>query len=285
LGRERPQERVERRSRLTRRRPARSQAKRTVAHIRGGGEGRSSPAVINQLPCSKVRKHLRNLSSFKAETSSRRATMARISRVGVSRGREGASTLKQIASTRKAAAKAKDWIPSGRRIFGEEWSRSTRPERRKEACTEVRSRMLEEGSLLEVFAIDDDVRSEVVVEEELGSILGEWMTRVSRRLARKSTSLVRPSQGMQEPGASGSGGRPTRSLISSLLCLLQDNPTTTVHLSPMRSTATPGKTKINKVALYSSSSSLKPSASNNLQVLHGSPDTASSSIAAMSAQT
>ena len=131
--------------------------------------------------------------------------MARISRVGVSRGREGASTLKQIASTlakkyydqgstdndcffssnqptRKAAAKAKDWIPSGRRIFGEEWSRSTRPERRKEACTEVRSRMLEEGSLLEVFAIDDDVRSEVVVEEELGSILGEWMTRVSRRL-------------------------------------------------------------------------------------------------------
>ena len=82
--------------------------------------------------------------------------MARISRVGVSRGREGASTLKQIASTlakkyydqgstdndcffssnqptRKAAAKAKDWIPSGRRIFGEEWSRSTRPERRKEA--------------------------------------------------------------------------------------------------------------------------------------------------------
>ena len=59
--------------------------------------------------------------------------------------------------------------------------------------------MLEEGSLLEVFTIDDDVRSEVVVEEEFGSILGEWMTRVSRRLARKSTCLVRPSQGMQEP--------------------------------------------------------------------------------------
>ena len=36
--------------------------------------------------------------SLEAETSSRRATMARISRVGVSRGREGASTLKQIAS-------------------------------------------------------------------------------------------------------------------------------------------------------------------------------------------
>ena len=59
--------------------------------------------------------------------------------------------------------------------------------------------MLEEGSLLEVFAIDDDVNSEVVVMEEVGSKLGEWMTRVSRRLARKSTSLVRPSQGMQEP--------------------------------------------------------------------------------------
>ena len=53
LGRERPQERVERRSRLTRRRPARSQAKRTVAQIRGGGEGRSSPAVTNQPPWSK----------------------------------------------------------------------------------------------------------------------------------------------------------------------------------------------------------------------------------------
>ena len=62
----------------------------------------------------------------------------------------------------------------------------------------MRSRILEEGSLLEVFAIDDDVNSEVVMEE-VGSILGEWMTRVSRRLARKSTSLVRPSQGMQEP--------------------------------------------------------------------------------------
>ena len=60
--------------------------------------------------------------------------------------------------------------------------------------------MLEEGSLLlEVFAIDDDVNSEVVVMEVVGSILGEWMTRVSRTLARKSTSLVRPSQGMQEP--------------------------------------------------------------------------------------
>ena len=59
--------------------------------------------------------------------------------------------------------------------------------------------MLEEGSLLEVFAIDDDVRSEVVVMEEVGSTVGEWMTRMSRRLARKSTSLVRPSQGMQEP--------------------------------------------------------------------------------------
>ena len=168
-----------------------------------------------------MRKHLRNLRSLEAETSSRRATMARSSRVGVSKGREGASTLKQIASTlakkyhdegstdndhffpsnqptMKAAAKAKDWIPSGRRIFGEEWRRSTRPDRRKEAWTEVRSRMLEEGSLLEVFAIDDDVNSEVVMEE-VGSILGEWMTRVSRRLARKSTSLVRPSQGMQEP--------------------------------------------------------------------------------------
>ena len=53
LGRERPQESVERRSRLTRRRPARSQAKRTVAQTRGGGEGRSSPAVTNQLPWSK----------------------------------------------------------------------------------------------------------------------------------------------------------------------------------------------------------------------------------------
>lgn len=59
--------------------------------------------------------------------------------------------------------------------------------------------MLEEGSLLEVFAIDDDVRSEVVVTEVVGNRIGEWMTRVSRRLARKSTSLVRPSQGMQEP--------------------------------------------------------------------------------------
>ena len=101
----------------------------------------------------------------------------------------------QIQLTRMAAAKARDWIPSGRRIFGEEWSRSTRPDRRKEAWTEVRSRMLEEGSLLLEFnAFDDDVNSVVV-----GSNVGEWMTRVSRRLARKSASLVRPSQGMQEP--------------------------------------------------------------------------------------
>ena len=33
-----------------------------------------------------------------------------------------------------------------------------------------------------------------------------------------------------QPGVAGSGGRPTKSLISSLLCLLQVDPTTTTHL-------------------------------------------------------
>ena len=51
----------------------------------------------------------------------------------------------------------------------------TRPERRKEAWKEVRRRMAEEGRV------------------------GALMTRVSRRVGRKSSSLVRDSQGMQEP--------------------------------------------------------------------------------------
>jgi len=124
----------------------------------------------------------------------------RIRRVWVRWGRAGVSALKLIASTRKAEARANDWSPSGSRRLGEEWRRSTRPERRKEAWKEVR-----------------------------------------RRVGRNSSSLVRDSQGMHEPGGAGSGGRPTKSLISSLLCLLQLDPTTTTHLKPRRIMTAPGK--------------------------------------------
>ena len=50
MGGERPQDKVERRRRLRSRKAARCQVKRTVAQMWGGGEGRRSPAVTNQLP-------------------------------------------------------------------------------------------------------------------------------------------------------------------------------------------------------------------------------------------
>ena len=85
------------------------------------------------------------------------------------------SPLLSSILTRKAEARASDWSPSGSRRLGEEWRRSTRPERRKETWKEVRRRMAEEGRV------------------------GALVMRVRTRVGRKSSSLVRDSQGMQEP--------------------------------------------------------------------------------------
>ena len=90
-------------------------------------------------------------------------------------GKNGCKIESNVLLTRKAEARASDWSPSGSRRLGEEWRRSTRPERRKEAWKEVRRRMEEEGRV------------------------GALIIRVRRRVGRNSSSLVRDSQGMHEP--------------------------------------------------------------------------------------